>query len=117
MIKLKLLLDENIGTRVALTLRTSGYDVVSVIENAPGLTDVHVLQRTRKENRILVTLDRDFGALVFRDSKPHVGVIFLRLQKESVENIVFVLESVLQKHADKLERRFTTASETDVRIR
>ncbi len=115
--KLKLLFDENIGTRVALALRASGYDVVSIIEDAPGSTDIHVLKMARRENRIVVTLDRDFGALVFRDSKPHVGVIFLRLQKESVQNITFVLENVLQKHADKLKGRFITASETDVRIR
>lgn len=115
--KLKLLLDENIGKRVVAVLRDGGYDVTSILEGAPGSTDTEVLKQTRKENRIVVTLDRDFGALVFRDSEAHVGVLYLRLQRESSENIIFVLENVLQKYWSKLKKRFTTASETDVRIR
>lgn len=115
--KPKLLLDENIGKRVVLTLRKSGFDVSSILEDAPGSADALVLKMAQSEKRILVTLDRDFGALVFRDSASHVGVLYLRLQKESVENILFVLESVLQKYGNKLKKKFTIASETDVRIR
>lgn len=115
--KLKLLLDENIGKQVATALRWSGYDIASIFEDAPGSTDEDVLKRARKEKRIVVTLDRDFGTLVFRDSESHVGVLFLRLQKESVEDIIFVLDSVLKRYGGKLKKRFTTASETDVRIR
>ena len=80
MSKLRLLLDENIGKRVVTALRESGYDVASVLEDAPGSTDTDVLKRARKEKRILVTLDKDFGALIFRDSESYVGVLFLRLQ-------------------------------------
>lgn len=93
------------------------FDVASILESAPGSTDVTVLEKAEKEKRILVTLDRDFGVLVFRDSASHVGVLYLRLQKESVENIVFVLENVLQKYGAKLKKRFTIASETEIRIR
>ncbi len=117
MAKLRLLLDENIGRRVILALRKSGFDVASILEKAPGSTDTVVLKKAQKERRILVTLDRDFGALVFRDSESHVGVLYLRLQKESVKKILFVLESVLQKYGSALKKRFTIASETDVRIR
>ena len=117
MAKFKLLLDENVGRRVILALRKSGFDVASILEEAPGSTDTVVLKKARKERRILVTLDRDFGALVFRDSEAHIGVLHLRLQKESAENILFVLESVLQKYGNALKKRFTIASETDVRIR
>lgn len=115
--KPKLLLDENIGKRVALSLRESGFDVASILEDAAGSTDADVLKRARKERRILVTLDRDFGALVFRDSASHVGVLYVRLQKESAESIIFVLENVLHTYGDKLKGRFTIASETGVRIR
>lgn len=115
--KPKLLLDENIGKRVVLALRKSGFDVASILEDMPGSTDVLVLKKARKEKRILVTLDRDFGALVFRDSESHVGVLYLRLQTESAENILFVLRSVLQEYGDKLKKKFAIASERDVRIR
>ena len=111
------MLDENIGKRIATVLRESGYDATSISEDAPGSTDIDVLRRTRKEKRVLITLDKDFGALIFRDSESDVGVLFLRLQKESVENIVFVLKNVLNRYGGKLKKKFTTASETGIRIR
>lgn len=115
--KLRLLLDENIGARTVQALRRSGFDVTSILEGASGATDNSVLKRAQKEKRIIVTLDRDFGTLVFRDSKPHVGVLFLRLQKESHENITSVVTEVLKQHGEKLNGRFTVATEKTVRIR
>lgn len=117
MTKQKFLLDENIGKQVAGILREKGFSIVSVLEDAPGSTDQEVLERAVREKRILITLDRDFGALVYRDSNKHVGVLYLRLQKERVEAIVKVIENVLTHHGAELERRFVTASETSVRIR
>ena len=55
----RLLLDENISTVVIYDLRKDGYDVVSVLENLRGATDDKVLNEALRENRILVTLDKD----------------------------------------------------------
>ncbi len=117
MAKQKFLLDENIGKRVADALRKKGFSVASILEDAPGSTDREALERAVSEKRILVTLDRDFGALVYRDSGRHVGVLYLRLQKESGEAIIGVIEGVVDAHAEELSGKFTTASETSVRIR
>ena len=115
--KLRLLLDENIGTRTVSALREAGFDVTSILEDAPGATDIEVLKRAKKERQVVVTLDRDFGTLIFRDSERHVGVLLLRLQKENSENIQLVLVRVLAQYGDKLIGAFTVASETVVRIR
>ncbi len=117
MAKPKLLLDENIGYLAVLNLRESGYDIVSILEESPGITDQEVLQKAKSEKRIIVTLDGDFGALVYRDSNKHVGVLFLRLEKESAENISMVITKVLARYGQKLEKKFTVATETRVRLR
>ncbi|MDA1337398.1 MAG: DUF5615 family PIN-like protein [bacterium] len=62
----KLLLDENISIRVAKALRQEGYNVFSIGEEAAGLNDSAVLAIARKEKRIVITLDKDFGALVYQ---------------------------------------------------
>ncbi len=115
--KPKLLLDENIGFLVIRRLRREKYDVLSVLEEMPGAGDSVVLAKARREKRIVVTLDQDFGGLVFRDLKKHAGIILLRLEHESAENIAQILLSVLKQYGDQLSSKFVVASEDQVRIR
>ena len=113
----KLLLDENIGKRVAAFLRQKGYDVRSILEDTPGIEDTQVLEKAVKERRVVATLDKDFGELVFHHSKQHVGVLFLRLKNETAESVSAILLDVIAQYNKKLYGKFTTASENDVRIR
>ena len=114
---LKLLLDENIGHLPLAVLRREGYDVKSVLEVGSGTDDKSILEIAYRENCILVTLDNDFGKLIFRDSHKNVGVIFLRLSLESSERIASILSEVLKLYGEKLNNRFTTVSEKNIRIR
>ena len=80
---MKFLLDENVGKLVAEFLRKKGYDVKSAIEEFRGYPDEKILKIASKENRILVTLDQDFGRMICQSKPPHKGVILLRLKNES----------------------------------
>lgn len=74
-----LLTDENLEVEVVAFLRQSGFDVLDVCEN--GLhrsTDVDLLQRATRENRVVVTHDSDFGALAILRGEPVIGILFLR---------------------------------------
>jgi len=59
------------------------YPVESVICFAisldPGIDDEGVLLRSRQANAILLTADKDFGELVFRQRLLHSGVLLFRL--------------------------------------
>lgn len=57
---------ESCAGPVIRALREAGHDVVAIAEVAKGATDEQVLQRALNEKRVLVTEDRDFGALVYR---------------------------------------------------
>lgn len=59
-----------------------------------------------KEECILITLDKDFGELVFKEKLIHSGVIFLRLKDESVENKKKVLLNLLSSKM-KFDGKFT----------
>ncbi len=115
--KIKLLLDENIGALVAEELRGDGYEAASIITDSPGISDKAVLEKARKENRIIVTLDKDFGRLVFQYSQKHTGVILLRLNDESPKNIIRMLKVVLQQYQAELPGKFITVTETRIRLR
>lgn len=117
MAKPRLLLDENIGRIVAEFLRSQSYNVLSILESFPGAEDKRILEISVKEDRIFITLDKDIGKLVYLYSQKHVGIIFLRLKKESVENIIKLLLPALNKYSNKLKGKFTTVSEGKIRIK
>ncbi|HEY4527821.1 MAG TPA: DUF5615 family PIN-like protein [Candidatus Paceibacterota bacterium] len=97
-------------------LRKGGYDAKSILESNRGTDDETVLRLASEEGRILVTLDRDFGRLVFLKSQRHVGVIFMRLSNETPQNIFSVLLTVLENYGNEIQNKFLTVSESGIRI-
>jgi len=87
---------------------------VSVYEARRGETDGEVLRAAVVEDRILITNDKDFGEMIFREGREHRGVVLLRLQDERAENKRRVLESLLKSGTD-LASRFTVATESGIR--
>jgi len=103
---MKFITDENLGVQVPQYLKNLGYDVISVIEVALSKPDTDILTIANEESRILLTTDKDFGELVFKEKLIHSGVILLRLKDESVKNKKKVILREL-KSGKKFERKFT----------
>ena len=61
--KPKILADENIPRNIIQSLRSSGYDIVSVWEINPGISDEQVVQLSIREQRIIIIFDKDFGRI------------------------------------------------------
>jgi len=117
MLKSPLLLNENIGTKTVNFLRNKGYDIKSTVEDFRGVSDKKLLIIAVKEKRIIVTLDKDFCQLVFRDALPCRGIILLRLNNELPDSINKVLGLFLKNNKDDLMDKFVVVSESRVRIR
>lgn len=95
---LRFLCDENVPLAVERELQKLGNDVEAVRLVMPGANDSAVLKRALSENRILVTLDRDFGSLIFRSVEgvaPAVVYLRSRLRPERyAEQIPRILEQI-----------------------
>lgn len=113
---MRFLVDECTGPRVAELLREEKYEVFSVFDEAKGLEDVRILEKAFDENWILISNDKDFGELVYREQLKHRGIIFLRLEDERAVNKIKVLQQLIEHHAEKLSERFVTVTETKVRF-
>lgn len=105
---MKFITDENLGIKIPKFLKSLGYDVISVIDIAFSKPDTDILDLANEEGRILLTTDKDFGELVFKEGLIHSGVILLRLKDESVDNKKRVLLREL-KSGKKFEGKFTRA--------
>src|SRR6266568_5255608 len=71
-----------------------------------GIDDDRVIEIAQVEGRILITNDRGFGEKVFRERRPHHGVVFLRLADERAANKIRVLERLLGGYGDALVDQF-----------
>ena len=108
-------MDECAGPKVAEWLRGRGHEVFSMFEGARGTEDDEVIGKAYAEGWILITNDKDFGEKVYRERRPHKGVIFMRLGDERATNKIEVLRRLLDNYADKLTDRFVVV--TDARVR
>ncbi len=113
---MRFLVDECTGPKVAAWLRVEGHEVFSVYDDARGIDDDEVIKIAFNETRILITNDKDFGELVFREKRPHHGVVFLRLKNELSGNKIAVLRRLLESYADELPGNFVVVSDTQVRF-
>ena len=64
-----LLADEN-TPETDRALRSAGHDVYSATESSPGAADVSHVERAIRDDRLILTFDRDFGELAVRNSRP-----------------------------------------------
>ena len=113
---MKFLVDECTGPAVAHWLEQQGHDVFSVYDQVRGIDDDWVIETAQVERRILITNDRGFGEKVFRERRPHHGVVFLRLTNERSANKIRVLDQLISLHGDVLADHFVVATDTRVRF-
>jgi predicted nuclease of predicted toxin-antitoxin system len=96
----RFLVDQDVYALTTRLLREWGHDVVT----APNLglsraADVELLAVARKQTRILVTRDKDYGALVFVDEKAG-GVVLLRMMPSTVVAVHQQLKHVLESYSE-----------------
>jgi len=96
----KVLLDTGISHKHVATLSQAGHDAVWAGESE-DLGDKAILQRAFDEQRILVTLDKDFGELAVRENRPHSGIIRITAGYLSAEQPSLIVET-LSQYGDQL---------------
>lgn len=114
---MKWLADENIPLASITRLRDTGIDIDSVATRSPGLADRDVLALAVSEQRALLTFDRDFGELIFRQHlEAPPCVVFLRFGPAYPEQPAETL-SDLTRSVDELEGCFFVLDQNNVRKR
>ena len=113
---MRFIVDECTGPAVTRWLREQKHEVFSIYEEARGLNDDAIIQKAFDENWILITNDKDFGEKVYRERRPHRGVVFLRLEDERAAKKIDTIRRLLEGHADRLADNFVVVTETRVRF-
>ena len=94
---MRFLANENVPAAVVDRLRELGHDVAWIRVENPGWPDRKILRRAVTEDRILMTFDKDFGALAFHAGLPaSSGIILLRLNASSPEELATRVAAALE---------------------
>lgn len=99
---------------------TFNLDVTDLLSLSLGyLTDLDVVELARREGRIIVTLDLDFGEIYHQRAGGDLGVIIVRLADQTVESVNRVLERFFRTEAASipLDRSLVVVEAHRVRIR
>ena len=75
---MNLIVDENVDKLVVESLRQDGHHVLYVAEFAPSIDDETVLEQANQNGALLITEDKDFDEIVFRQGRIHTGVVLIR---------------------------------------
>ena len=115
---MNLLADEGVDGPIVERLRQDGHVVLYVAEMEPGISDQEILQRANAQMSMLVTADKDFGEMIFRQGQLNAGgVVLLRLAGLSAEKKADIVSSVFHDHETALLQAFSVISPGQVRIR
>jgi len=114
---MKFLIDESVEKPIVDWLRYQKYDVMYVAESSSGITDEEVIKIANSESRILITNDKDFGELIFRQGRITHGILLIRAVNEESSNKLRLVKEVLEKAKNKLKGNFMVVNEVGIRIR
>jgi predicted nuclease of predicted toxin-antitoxin system len=114
---MNLLVDVSAGQSVTDALRGLGHDVVFVRDHDPKMPDVDILAWAVREQRLVITMDKDFGELVYRSGAAHAGVLLLRLEAARTAEKVAVVTDLVARFGDQLPGRFAVYQDGRLRIR
>lgn len=114
---MKFLFDVGVGRGAESWLEAAGFDVKSVRALDPRLADIDILSLAAEENRMVITMDKDFGELVYHSKLVHAGVLLLRMEDADGEAKRMVLETILTKHLADINGKFAVYQKGKLRIR
>jgi predicted nuclease of predicted toxin-antitoxin system len=98
---MKFLIDRCAGRLLADWLSKQGHDVVESCEVGPDPGDRALLDWAAKEARILITIDTDFGELIYLENLSHTGLI--RLPDVPARERQLIVEDLLTRYEAELQ--------------
>ena len=114
---MKFFADENVARLIVQWLRERGHDVLYAAEVAPGRDDAVWQHQAEQSERLIVTADKDFGDLIFRDRLNSHGVVLIRMHRLSLRERLARLAEVWSIVEANPKGKFIVITEGRVRVR
>jgi predicted nuclease of predicted toxin-antitoxin system len=114
---MRFLADEGVDAAIVSAIRSDGHDVRWMAEELEGSTDDVVLDSAARDARILITEDKDFGELVFRQRLHHRGVVLVRVDGIANDRKGRIVAQAIREYEAQFTGAFTVIQHATIRIR
>ena len=98
---MRFLIDRCAGRLLADWLRNEGHDVVESRKLGPDPGDRVLLAWAATEQRILITIDTDFGELIYLENLSHAGLV--RLPDVPARERQLIMQDLLTRYETELQ--------------
>ncbi|MFP4347313.1 MAG: DUF5615 family PIN-like protein [Thermodesulfobacteriota bacterium] len=115
--QLKFLVDVGVGKKVEEYLQNEGYDTKAVRDLDPSMEDKKIVVLANDENRMVITMDKDFGELVYHSAMGHRGILLLRLEDATGDEKLGAVREILKCYSDRMIGCFCVLQKDKFRIR
>jgi predicted nuclease of predicted toxin-antitoxin system len=113
----RFLADESCDFRVVKALRAAGHDVAAILEECRGAPDQKVLARSRDDQRVLLTEDKDFGQLVMAAGLgKQEGLLLIRCSEEARAELPAAITALVAASAERLQGAVVVWTPTRIRF-
>ncbi len=114
---MKFLADENVEPAIVAALHALGHDVLTIGASLRSKSDKAVLESARRAKRIVVTNDKDFAELAFRDAVASVGIVLIRLPRWSSARKARRVAEAISQIGSRVHGSLVVIEEVAVRYR
>ena len=113
----KFIVDVGVGRSVEEWLKSQEFTIVTIGSINPEMKDTEIIQLANMEDAIIITMDKDFGELVFKEKNKHKGILLLRLEDAMSEEKLAVIQNIIPEHLKKLKNNFSVYQNGKLRTR
>lgn len=112
-----IIIDENVDQILVDRLRDKNYDILSIRQDHPGITDRQVVKIAKSKRGLVITEDKDFGELVFSYNIRECSVILLRYSQSEYDRIERNIIRALDYYYKDPGHFFITITSKKIRMR
>lgn len=115
---MKFLANENFPQPSIDLIKSSGFEVSSITMLHAGISDHEVISIALQEDLIILTFDKDYGEIIFKENIPNPpSVVFFRYKGDSPRFAGEAICRIIAEGQIELLNRFTVVEETGIRQR
>ena len=113
----KIVIDIGVGRTIEEWISLQNFEIISIRKINHEMPDSDILKLAIQEKALIITMDKDFGELVYKHFSFHHGVLLLRLEDAVSEEKLSVIQNIFPLRYLQIRNNFCVYQNGKLRIR